>query len=173
MGRISTHRQVQLDCIHRLVERPSELMFPECLHHHVLHVLQLVSLSARLAGVGDFGWGRVHRARGCRDPRGGSRCSSGHPLAACSLAVTVAAQRGAPRGGLASHFWAQSGTCRNKQRSYHSEGLHFGKDTTFPTTWMCGRGSPQSHPGRCSSTWEKYKCESLAPRQGVWKVQRA
>lgn len=60
-------------------------MFPECFHHHVLHVLQLVSLSARLAGVGDLRWGRVHRARGCRDPRGGSCCGSGHPLAALHL----------------------------------------------------------------------------------------
>lgn len=40
--RAGTHRQAELDGVHRLVERPGELMLPQSLHHHVLHVLQLV-----------------------------------------------------------------------------------------------------------------------------------
>lgn len=39
-----THSQTQLDGVHRLVEGPGELVLPQRLHHHVLHVLQLVGL---------------------------------------------------------------------------------------------------------------------------------
>lgn len=41
-----TYPQTQLDCVHRLVEGPGELVLPQSLHHHVLHVLQLVGLPA-------------------------------------------------------------------------------------------------------------------------------
>lgn len=78
-GRGGTHGQVQLDRVHGLVEGPGELVFPQGLHHHILHVLQLVGLAAGLGGVGDLRWGRVHRARGRRDPRGGDRRRGGHP----------------------------------------------------------------------------------------------
>lgn len=37
-----THVQTQLDGVHGLVKGPGELMLPQRLHHHVLHVLQLV-----------------------------------------------------------------------------------------------------------------------------------
>lgn len=39
-----THSQAELDGVHRLVEGPSKLVLPQRLHHHVLHVLQLVGL---------------------------------------------------------------------------------------------------------------------------------
>lgn len=42
----ATHRQAELDGIDGLVERPGELVLPQGLHHHVLHVLQLVGLPA-------------------------------------------------------------------------------------------------------------------------------
>lgn len=42
-----THRQTELDGVDGLVEGPGELMLPQGLHHHVLHVLQLVGLSER------------------------------------------------------------------------------------------------------------------------------
>lgn len=93
-GGRGAHRQVQLDGVHGLVEGPGELVFPERLHHHILHVLKLVSLAAGLGGVGDLRRRWVHWARGRRDPRGGDRRRGGHPPAACSLAVTAAAQGG-------------------------------------------------------------------------------
>lgn len=40
-----TYRQAEFDGVDRLVEGPGELMLPQSLHHHVLHVLQLVGLS--------------------------------------------------------------------------------------------------------------------------------
>ena len=40
-----TYCQAEFDGVHRLVERPGELMLPQSLHHDVLHVLQLVRLS--------------------------------------------------------------------------------------------------------------------------------
>lgn len=43
--RAGTYRQAEFDGVDRLVERPGELMLPQSLHHHVLHVLQLVGLS--------------------------------------------------------------------------------------------------------------------------------
>lgn len=91
-----THGQVQLDGVHGLVEGPGELVLPQRLHHHVLHVLQLVRLAAGLGGVGDLGRGRVHGARGHWHPRGGGRRRGGHRPGACSLAVAAAAQ-GGPR----------------------------------------------------------------------------
>lgn len=42
----ATHRQAELDGVDGLVERPGELVLPQGLHHHVLHVLQLVGLPA-------------------------------------------------------------------------------------------------------------------------------
>ena len=74
-----THGQVQLDGVHGLVEGPGKLVLPERLHHHVLHVLQLVGLAAGLRGVGHLRRGRVHGARGHRHPWGGGRRRSGHP----------------------------------------------------------------------------------------------
>lgn len=92
-----THGQVQLDGVHGLVEGPGELVLPQRLDHHVLHVLQLVGLAAGLGGVGHLGRGRVHGARGHRHPRGGGRRRGGHrPAAACSRAGAAAAQ-GGPR----------------------------------------------------------------------------
>lgn len=38
--------------------------------------------------------------------------------------------------------------------------------------WIYGCGTPQSHPSLCSSTWEKWKHESLAPRKGVGKSMK-
>lgn len=40
----ATYRQAEFDGVDRLVERPGELMLPQSLHHHILHVLQLVGL---------------------------------------------------------------------------------------------------------------------------------
>lgn len=49
-------------------------MLPQSLHHHILHVLQLVGLPSGFAGVGDL-WGRrVDGALGCLD----RRCGGGH-----------------------------------------------------------------------------------------------
>ena len=62
--------QVQLDGVHGLVEGPGELVFPERLYHHVLHILQLVGLAAGLGGVGDLRRGRVHWAWGAGIPVG-------------------------------------------------------------------------------------------------------
>ncbi len=45
IGQFVTHRQAEFDGVHRLVERPGELMLPQSLHYHILHVLQLVGLS--------------------------------------------------------------------------------------------------------------------------------
>ena len=39
-----SHRQAQLDHVHGVVEGPGELVAPQRLHHHVLHVRQLVGL---------------------------------------------------------------------------------------------------------------------------------
>lgn len=95
-GRGRTHGQVQLDGVHGLVEGPGELVLPQRLDHHVLHVLQLVGLAAGLGGVGHLGRGRVHGARGPRQPRGGGRRRGGHRPEACSRAGAAAAQ-GGPR----------------------------------------------------------------------------
>lgn len=42
----ATHRQTELDGVDGLVERPGKLVLPQGLHHHILHVLQLVGLPA-------------------------------------------------------------------------------------------------------------------------------
>ena len=107
--------QVQLDGVHGLVEGPGELVFPERLYHHVLHILQLVGLAAGLGGVGGLRRGSGSLGPGRQDPRGGGRHHGGHPPAARSLAVTAAARGGlgflcAPRRGPASHVWAQLGS---------------------------------------------------------------
>lgn len=139
-----THRQVQLDGVHGLVEGPGELVFPERLYHHVLHILQLVGLAAGLGGVGDLRRGRVHWARGRRDPRGGDRRRGGHPPAARSLAVTAAARGGpgflcAPRRGATSHVWAQPGsTCR-------AGGAAVGMAGHLGLSQLHGRMSPRGH----------------------------
>ena len=100
--------QVQLDGVHGLVEGPGELVFPERLYHHVLHILQLVGLAAGLGGVGDLRRGRVHWARGAGIPMGATgvtvdilRCSltgrhgsgSGRPW----LPLCSPPRRGIPR----------------------------------------------------------------------------
>lgn len=41
-----TYGQAEFDGVHRMVEGPGELMLPQSLHHHVLHVLQLVGFPA-------------------------------------------------------------------------------------------------------------------------------
>lgn len=66
--------KIEFDGIHRCVKRPRKLMPPQRFHYNVLHVLELVGFSARLAGVRDF------RRRGI-DYRGsslGGRCDHRH-----------------------------------------------------------------------------------------------
>lgn len=57
-----TYRQIQFNCINRLVERPSKLMLPQGLHHDILHILQLVGLPARFVGISHLWRWRIHRA---------------------------------------------------------------------------------------------------------------
>lgn len=57
-----TYRQIQFNCINRLVERPSKLMLPQGLHHNILHILQLVGLPARFIGISHLRRRRIHRA---------------------------------------------------------------------------------------------------------------
>ena len=46
LGCVWTYGQAEFDGIHRMVEGPGKLVLPQSLHHHVLHVLQLVGFPA-------------------------------------------------------------------------------------------------------------------------------
>lgn len=59
----STHVQLQLNHVDRLVERPGKLVLPQGFQDDVLHELQLVGLPALLV------WVRHLRGRGIPEPR--------------------------------------------------------------------------------------------------------
>ena len=78
----TTYRQAELDSIHRQVKRPSEVVLPQGLEHHLQQVLQLVGLPLGSVGVD------VLRGEGVGPGAAHVHLSWGLPLAAAAAAAS-------------------------------------------------------------------------------------